>query len=374
MSYYSDQIALCDLTGPALSTQRERLLEHRLVSDLAEVMLRRGVEVDVMRAEFDGHGHDVVFQAAGVLRHVQLKAMILGGKRSHVSINVRLRSQPSGCVVWMTYDPATLKVVEYRWLGGAPGEPLSDIGSAITRHSKANMSLQKTQRVGHRDVAKSKFDRLTSLNELADRMFGPSRSAATSHVLAQLRERFGLELRGRVQDRLEIEGWDDSVELAHLIDGYRVIEQLCVPDFNDWLETHAGWPRASSPALDLGEAWTTLFLEHRRWRTAKALCFRDDINRLITGFGNREASGMGISNQSDQPFIGNLTAACLGSGRDQASLPPGPDQGRRCGQDLRRFFADRPQSEFDAVAADIDPFDERLDDVRPLNLRTLHQH
>ena len=31
MSYFSDQIASCDVTGPALSTQRERLLEHRLV-------------------------------------------------------------------------------------------------------------------------------------------------------------------------------------------------------------------------------------------------------------------------------------------------------------------------------------------------------
>ena len=180
MSYFSDQIASCDVTGPALSTQRERLLEHRLVSDLAELMLRRGVEMDIMHGEFDGHGHDVVFQAAGVLRHVQLKAMILGGKRSKVSISVRLRSQPSGCVVWMTYDPATLKVVEYRWFGGEPGEPLPDIGNSITRHGKANMNLQKTQRAGHRDVAKTRFNKLTNLDALADRLFGPVRAPPLS--------------------------------------------------------------------------------------------------------------------------------------------------------------------------------------------------
>lgn len=281
MSYFSDQIASCDVTGPALSTQRERLLEHRLVSDLAELMLRRGIEMDVMRGEFDGHGHDVVFQAAGVLRHVQLKAMILGGKRSNVSINVRLRSQPSGCVVWMTYDPATLKVVEYRWFGREPGEPLPDIGNSITRHSKANMNLQKTQRIGHRDVAKSRFDKVASLDALADRLFGPARSPATSHVLAQLRERFGLEWRSRVHESLGVTGWEDSVEVAHLIDGYRVIEQLCVPDFNDWLETHAGWPSASTPAQDLGEAWTTLFIEHRRWRTASPYEPQDDERQRL---------------------------------------------------------------------------------------------
>jgi len=281
MSDLPEQIASSDVTGAALSTQRERLLDHRLVSDLAELMLRRGIEMDVLRGEFDGHGHDVVFQAAGVIRHVQLKAMILGGKRSHVSINVRLRSQPSGCVVWMTYDPKTLKVVEYRWFGGEPGEPLPDIGDSITRHSKANMSLQKTQRVGHRDVAKSKFDRLTDLEALADRLFGPARSLATSLVLAQLRERFGSEWKSRVQEWLEISGWDDSVELAHLIDGYRIIEQLCVPDFNQWLEAHAGWPTAEAPARDLGEAWTTLFIEHRRWRTANPFEPQgDELERL----------------------------------------------------------------------------------------------
>ncbi len=67
---------LVDVTTAVLSNVREKILEHRLVSDLAEVMVRRGVEMDVMRSEFDAHGHDVVLEAAGVIRHVQLKAMV----------------------------------------------------------------------------------------------------------------------------------------------------------------------------------------------------------------------------------------------------------------------------------------------------------
>src|SRR5688500_4515102 len=90
--------ATVDVTTAILSVRREKILEHRLVSDLAEVMMRRGVEMDVLRGEFDAHGHDVVFEAGGVLRHVQLKAMVAGGKRRHVNVNVRLRSKPSGCV------------------------------------------------------------------------------------------------------------------------------------------------------------------------------------------------------------------------------------------------------------------------------------
>ena len=67
-----------DVTTSVLSGPREKILEHRLVSDLAELMLRRGVELDVMRSDLDAQGHDVVLEAAGVIRHVQLKAMAAG--------------------------------------------------------------------------------------------------------------------------------------------------------------------------------------------------------------------------------------------------------------------------------------------------------
>ena len=49
--------------------------------------------MDVMRGAFDAHGHDVVFEVSGVLRQVQLKAMVAGGKRRDVSVNMRLRSE-----------------------------------------------------------------------------------------------------------------------------------------------------------------------------------------------------------------------------------------------------------------------------------------
>lgn len=257
-----------DVSTAVLSGAREKILEHRLVSDLAEVMMRRGVAMDVMRGEFDAHGHDVVFEAAGVLRHVQLKAMVAGGKRRDVSVNVRLRSRPSGCVAWMVYDPATLKVVEYRWFGGEPGEALPDIGGTVARHSKGNALGEKAFRTGHRLLGKTKFETLANLGMLADRLFGPARPAATSLVLAQLRQRFGCEWRQRVRATVERPEWDCSVELAHMVDGYRVLEQLAELDFDRWLTTRAVDPSYVPGCTDLGDLWTTLFLEHRRWRFA----------------------------------------------------------------------------------------------------------
>jgi hypothetical protein len=259
---------IIDVSTAVLSGAREKILEHRLVSDLAELMMRRGVELDVMRGEFDAHGHDVVFEAAGVLRHVQLKAMVAGGKRRDVNVNVRLRSRSSGCIAWMVYDPATLRVIEYRWFGGEPGEPLPDIGSTVARHTKGNASGEKAYRTGHRLLGKTKFETLADLGELADRLFGPTRHAATSLVLAQLRQRFGFEWRQRVRANVENPEWDCSVELAHMVDGYRVLEQLGELDVERWLTTRAADPSYLAQCVDLGDLWTTLFLEHRRWRFA----------------------------------------------------------------------------------------------------------
>ncbi len=256
-----------DVTTAALSVAREKIFEHRLVSDLAELMMRRGVGLDVMHGEFDAHGHDVVFEAAGFIRHVQLKVMVAGGKRRDVNVNVRLRSRPSGCVVWMVYDPITLQVVEYRWFGDGPGKPLPNIGTRIVRHTKGNASGEKAFRNGHRLLGKPKFDVLDDLDALADRLFGPARTAATSLVLAQLRERFGLEWRQRVRAAMASPDWAGSVKLSHLVNGYRVLEQVGELTPDNWITFRAD-QLLGGGRRDLGDLWTALFIEHRRSRFA----------------------------------------------------------------------------------------------------------
>ena len=272
--------AVVGLGAPGLSVAREKIIESRLVSELAVLMLRRGTAMDVLRSEFDAQGHDVVLEAAGVIRHVQLKATVEGGKRRDVDINVRLRAKPSGCVVWMTHDPGTLAVTAYRWFGNKPGEPLPDIGSKITRHSKGDGVGTKSQRPALRNVSKSRFERLADIGALADRLFGPARSTATNLVLAQLRERFGSEWRA-VLAGPGPRGFLDAIEFAHLVDGYKVLEQLCEADFAGWLDRVSDEARCGRFSPDLGLLWTQLFLEHRRWRQASPYDpAPDELDRL----------------------------------------------------------------------------------------------
>jgi len=56
------------------STLRERIVEHVFIGDLFRRLWQRGiVDVEVLRAEIDTGGYDVVFRHGQILRHIQLK-------------------------------------------------------------------------------------------------------------------------------------------------------------------------------------------------------------------------------------------------------------------------------------------------------------
>lgn len=112
------------------SSYRERVLEHVFVGEvLRELWLRGLFQVEVLRAEVDGAGYDIVLESQSVVRHIQLKAARTGGRRSSVGVNVKLTSKPSGCVIWFYFSDA-LSLGPFLWLGNEPGAPLllSDLG------------------------------------------------------------------------------------------------------------------------------------------------------------------------------------------------------------------------------------------------------
>ncbi len=138
----------------------------------------------------------------------------------------------------------------------------------MARHSKGNALGAKIFRNRHRLLGKGKFKVLPNLGALADLLFGSVRSPATSLVLSQLRERFGNEWRQGVHANMDRPDWEGSIELAHLVDGYRVIDQLGEVSPDHWLTIRSTEPHGEGRRNDLGDVWTTLFLEHRRWRFA----------------------------------------------------------------------------------------------------------
>ena len=78
----------------AASSLREQYLEYALLGALCQEMWRRGLEMDILRSHTDRSGYDILLEADGIQRHVQLKSSFVGAKTSRQKINVKLANRP----------------------------------------------------------------------------------------------------------------------------------------------------------------------------------------------------------------------------------------------------------------------------------------
>jgi len=151
----------------------ESILEHRFLADCGSILWSQEIyDFEVLHAESDNAGYDIVIEAKGVVRHIQLKSMVSDGRRSRINIHHALSSKPSGCVVWIIYELDCLSVQQYLWFGGKAGEPLPDIGDRVVKHSRANAKGVKAVRPALRNVPKGRFEKIGTIEELIVRLFG----------------------------------------------------------------------------------------------------------------------------------------------------------------------------------------------------------
>jgi hypothetical protein len=60
----------------------------------------------------------------------------------------------------------------FLWFGGEPGKPLPPLGDKIGRPSKGNKDGYKAERLNMREVRKSQFTVLHTMEEVAIALFG----------------------------------------------------------------------------------------------------------------------------------------------------------------------------------------------------------
>ena len=116
-----------------------------------------------MKPHVDDAGYDLVLEANGVIRYIQLKSSFRGSKTASQKVHIRRGEKPGGCVVWIMFDPATLELGPFLWFGASAGEPLPDLGSfKVARHSKGDVTGHKAERPMIRVVPTRKFESLGS--------------------------------------------------------------------------------------------------------------------------------------------------------------------------------------------------------------------
>ncbi len=277
------------------SRAREQLLEHQLLGEIARRMLLAGRRCEVLRAEFDAFGHDVVLESEGVLRHVQLKAMRADGRRADVNIHTALADKPSGCVIWMLVDPATLTATGFLWLGGAPGDPLPDLGDRPVRHAKGDATGAKAVRPDLREVRRSRFERVADHEVLIDRLFGTVLQRDIGRLRRHLRQQplvpadapawLAHAQAGRFETLPGTLDQDALIAFAHLVDGYALSGHAAPsPDAAEWASQVMNDPEARP-----GDLWAAMFLEFRRLRLEGGETSSADAARLEATYGRLQS-------------------------------------------------------------------------------------
>src|SRR5208337_396694 len=159
------------------SSFHEKLVEHVFISEvLQEAWYRFRKTAEVLRAEVDASGYDVVLECNGILRHVQLKTSEAGADTERQLLNVALARKPGGCIVWIICyeDRHSCRIkLSYRFLGGDAGQPFPSLaGLKIAKHAKANAQGVKKERPAIRVVPTSRFTEISTTRELAGKLFG----------------------------------------------------------------------------------------------------------------------------------------------------------------------------------------------------------
>lgn len=163
-----------DLIHSERSSYREMLIEHLFAGDLMRHFWRRKSGLlEVAKPQVDDGGYDSVIESSGIVRHIQLKSSFVGSSLRSANIALALAAKPSGCVLVVWFSKETLSLGPFQFFGGAPGSQLPDIsGFPVTRNTRRNSSGKRQERPAHRCVQLSKFEKLSTLAEVAEKLFG----------------------------------------------------------------------------------------------------------------------------------------------------------------------------------------------------------
>ncbi len=156
------------------SSYREMLIEHLLVGEIMKCLWIRGiVQFEVLKPQVEDSGYDLVLEANGFVRHIQLKSSFDEAATKQVKVSLKLSTKPSACVIWVRFDPETMKIGPFLWFGNAPGAPIDEIASfRVAKHTRGNAKGVKKERPNQRVIPRARFEEIPDLDLLITRLFG----------------------------------------------------------------------------------------------------------------------------------------------------------------------------------------------------------
>ena len=153
----------------------ENMMEHVFISEiLQEAWIKRKEKIDILRAEVDDSGYDIIISKGNTTRYIQLKTSIVGGKRRKQKLNINLVDKLNGCIVWMIRDIDERErfKLKYLYFGSPVGCKFPDISIyKIGKYGKGNAHGVKLERPAIREIPKSAFKEINTTSSLYDKLF-----------------------------------------------------------------------------------------------------------------------------------------------------------------------------------------------------------
>ncbi len=126
----------------------ENLQEHRFLYDLAaHLVLRESPQLlNILKAEVDMFGFDLVLSLGEQVRHIQMKARSGAPSGNGYEISESIWAVSGGCVVWVLYSKTTVQPTSY-YLFGFP-LPEIDEFSPAKRSGYRNVKMRAANHKG----------------------------------------------------------------------------------------------------------------------------------------------------------------------------------------------------------------------------------
>jgi hypothetical protein len=148
------------------SSYLENVLEHAFIGDLLRTLWQRRIRnIEILRSAVDAWGYDLVLSSESETRYVQLKSRKQGGKTSGVPVSGKLDDKPGSCVIWMEYDPETLRLGPFYWYADGDIRHMTP-----AKRTTANAQGEKPIRRDTFILKMADFKRVDDLWELARRL------------------------------------------------------------------------------------------------------------------------------------------------------------------------------------------------------------
>ena len=155
------------------SSYREKLIEHLFIGELLkQSWLHHGCSLEIAKPEVDNSGYDIIAETNGLVRQIQIKASIIGGKTASQKVHIKLAEKPSGCVVWIYFDEKNMDLGPFWYCGAEAGKPITGLSELkVAKHTKGNKDGFKAERQNIRVVPKRDFTEIPLIENIYAKLF-----------------------------------------------------------------------------------------------------------------------------------------------------------------------------------------------------------